>query len=319
MSVNTPNANAPRVKTDRPQPAQQPAVQPQNPQTAKSGKSAQNPAGVTDPNAPAEPGVVRGEGMQPEGLGEILAGRAAKGDVMLRESQAQSPELAAMLRQSGLDLDVSPQGKNYIQGLSPELQSELGAMSSALTDGPDGKPATETLQGKWANFIGKAAKFGGVDVNALVQMVLRESYMETTQSLYMYAEKVRYYNNLKKEIRDELTQARNVLADHSGAKPEDALDQPYDTIEVADAFTGKEQADGGSGHPQGEPAETLADLEEYIKGLEEKLNSVGDDAQLANVDLQNMLQKQQQTMQMMSNISKMLHDTAMAIIRKIGG
>ena len=44
-----------------------------------------------------------------------------------------------------------------------------------------------------------------------------------------------------------------------------------------------------------------------------------DDAQLANVDLQNWLQKQQQTLQMMSNISKMLHDTAMSVIRKVGG
>ena len=59
-------------------------------------------------------------------------------------------------------------------------------------------------------------------------------------------------------------------------------------------------------------------LESYIATLEEQLNSVGDDAALANVDLQNMLQKQQQTMQMMSSISKMLHDTAMAVIRKIG-
>ncbi len=58
--------------------------------------------------------------------------------------------------------------------------------------------------------------------------------------------------------------------------------------------------------------------EKYIKALESQLSSVGDDAQLANVDMQNMLQKQQQTMQMMSNISKMLHDTAMAVIRKIG-
>ncbi|MEE8272651.1 MAG: hypothetical protein V3R98_13125 [Alphaproteobacteria bacterium] len=49
------------------------------------------------------------------------------------------------------------------------------------------------------------------------------------------------------------------------------------------------------------------------------LMTVGDDSQLANVDMQNMLQKQQQTMQMMSNISKSLHDTAMAVIRKIGG
>lgn len=57
----------------------------------------------------------------------------------------------------------------------------------------------------------------------------------------------------------------------------------------------------------------------HIDDLEEDLNSVGDDAQLANVDLQNMLQKQQQTLQMMSNISKMLYDTAMAVVRKISG
>ncbi len=52
---------------------------------------------------------------------------------------------------------------------------------------------------------------------------------------------------------------------------------------------------------------------------EEMLQTAGDDAQLANVDLQNMLQKQQQALQTLSNVSKMLHDTAMAIIRKIGG
>jgi|WetSurMetagenome_2_1015567.scaffolds.fasta_scaffold298261_2 hypothetical protein len=49
------------------------------------------------------------------------------------------------------------------------------------------------------------------------------------------------------------------------------------------------------------------------------LLTVGDDAQLANVDMQNCLQKQQQTMQMMSNISKLTSDTMMSVIRKIGG
>lgn len=56
-----------------------------------------------------------------------------------------------------------------------------------------------------------------------------------------------------------------------------------------------------------------------IRGWEEKLNGIGDDAQLANVDLQNILQKQQQTLQMMSNISKMLFDTAQSVTRKMGG
>ena len=59
-------------------------------------------------------------------------------------------------------------------------------------------------------------------------------------------------------------------------------------------------------------------LNRYLEQLEEDLQSVGDDAQLGNIDMQNMLQKQQQTMQMLSNVSKMLHDTSMAIIRKIG-
>lgn len=57
------------------------------------------------------------------------------------------------------------------------------------------------------------------------------------------------------------------------------------------------------------------DMEAFEKGLKE----VVDDAQLANLDLQTMLQKQQQTLQMLSNIAKLQHDTAMAIIRNLGG
>jgi len=39
----------------------------------------------------------------------------------------------------------------------------------------------------------------------------------------------------------------------------------------------------------------------------------------ASDDLQNALQRQQQTLQLMSNVSKMVHDASMSIIRKIGG
>ncbi len=59
-------------------------------------------------------------------------------------------------------------------------------------------------------------------------------------------------------------------------------------------------------------------LGDFVSLQEQDLATAGDDAQLANIDLQNMLQKQQQTIQMMSNISKVLHDTAMSVIRKIG-
>lgn len=63
---------------------------------------------------------------------------------------------------------------------------------------------------------------------------------------------------------------------------------------------------------------TVEQLDDYLKALEDDLNSIGEDAQLLNVDLQQRLQAQQQTLQMMSNISKTMHETAMAIIRRIG-
>ena len=103
----------------------------------------------------------------------------------------------------------------------------------------------------WQRFI-TAMKPPAGDVNALVQWVIRESYLRSTEDLRSHAEKVKFYNEKKKALRQQLA-------------------------------------------------------------------TVGDDAQLANVDLQNTLQKQQQMLQMISSISKMLHDTAMAVIRKIGG
>ena len=111
------------------------------------------------------------------------------------------------------------------------------------------------------------------DANDLVQWGLRESYVSTTEDLRSYAEKVKFFNEAKKQVRDELHRAR----------------------------------------------EALGEADSHIESLEDKLNSVGDDAQLANVDLQNIVQKQQQTLQMMSNISKQMHDTALSLIRKIGG
>jgi hypothetical protein len=59
-------------------------------------------------------------------------------------------------------------------------------------------------------------------------------------------------------------------------------------------------------------------LQRDMQTFEEAMEKVGDDAQLGNIDMQNILQKQQQTLQMMSNVSKMLHDTTMAIVRRVG-
>lgn len=141
---------------------------------------------------------------------------------------------------------------------------------------------TGLLQSRWGAFV--AAGESPMDINSLIQQVLREAYLQTTKDLRFNADKVRFYNNMKKQIRAQIQEAR---AQISRSRSTEGLT-------------------------------THVEWEAKIRSLEEQLSAVGDDAQLANLDLQATLQKQQQMIQAASNVSKMLHDTAMAIIRKIG-
>lgn len=176
-----------------------------------------------------------------------------------RVASGELPKAAAFLK--------SPPSE-FIQQLPRQVQHDLSTIGKSLD------PANaEAIRDQFGSVVGKATKNGGaVDPNELVQHVLRESYMQTTEDLNSLTEKVKNLNQAKKQVRDKL----NGLRENSVSNSE-------------------------------------------IKKWEEKLNSIGDDAQLANVDLQNILQKQQQTLQMMSNISKMLYDTATSVIRKMGG
>ena len=66
------------------------------------------------------------------------------------------------------------------------------------------------LQSRWDQFVSHDAKQGGaVDPNALVQEVLRESYLQTTEDLRFYADKVKYFNTTKNLIRDHLQTLRD--------------------------------------------------------------------------------------------------------------
>ena len=63
---------------------------------------------------------------------------------------------------------------------------------------------------------------------------------------------------------------------------------------------------------------TRDEMEARVKDLQGQVSNPTDDAQLANIDLQNMMQRQQQTVQTLSEVSKTMDDTVMAILRKIG-
>lgn len=196
--------------------------------------------------------------------------------------------------------------------VAPALQaahaSELKRIGAMIAQG---KPTAE-IRSRWSMLVSKMRSEGkDIDVNSLIQMVIRQSYLETNKDLQYHAEKVRYYNDLKVSIREELNETRRLMAASKGIQPSAAVRQKVYSLKPT-SFKRLVVR-------QGRPLRSKADYELYIKKLESQLATVGDDAQLANIDIQNALQKQQQTMQTMSNVSKMLHDTAMAVIRKMGG
>jgi hypothetical protein len=289
------------------------------------------------------PKEVSGVNLPSEVQAEVADAKAkaeVKAPTGISSINIHTPEGRAAVTRTLLDLGLTM--PEFMSGADSKFISNLGgkatgqltqlATSAAALTAPGSDTstaATADLQGRWADFVAGQQVGGAMDVNSLVQFVLREAYMENTKDLHFYAQKVRFYNELKKMIRNELTKAREYLAAQAGSKPEDALKGGYSNSTGGTgplSFPTEPQFDETSGAmvPHDPTSNYDAEfnkkehLETYIKNLEEQLNSVGDDAQLANVDLQNMLQKQQQTLQMMSNISKMLHDTAMAIIRKIG-
>lgn len=118
-----------------------------------------------------------------------------------------------------------------------------------------------------------------VDITRLIQFILREAYLAEAEDLSYYAEKVSFYNEKKKALRDHVAEMR---------KYQDVLS-----------------------------TEVHQDWANEMTKLEGELVAMGEDAQLANLRLQEALQKQQQTYQLISNVSKMLHDAARNVISNI--
>ena len=188
--------------------------------------------------------------------------------------------------------------------LTSEERKFMSKLVVAVKAGDDAK-ATAMFA---AAFGSTHARNPSLDIAALVQIVLLESYLTASEDLRFYADKVRHFNSAKKQIREHIKETRGRLQ----GKPETTKISVV-PLTVEKYALGKDAVKRGRAQ-----IKTVGDWRASITKLEEQLQTVGEDAQLANIDLQNALQKQQQTLQTMSNVSKMLHDTAMSVIRKIG-
>ncbi len=199
--------------------------------------------------------------------------------------------------------------------LTKKQQSQLNQIAAMVASD---KPKKNRIKRRWRKLIRQLAKKnrGQVDVRGLVRQVEQKARARIKKSTQPQANAVKDYTKLKQAMRTELARTRGALKNVKAGKSVSFRPRP-----VPSPVRSPKVRNPAARFQSSNPPKIMTDeraLEEYIKKWEQELQTVGDDAELANIELQNMLQKQQQTMQMMSNSSKRLHDTAMAVIRKMG-
>lgn len=157
------------------------------------------------------------------------------------------------------------------------------------------------------------------DVNNVLFKVFEESISDLNDDMDYYNKKLEMYQEVGdalseyiKELNEnmDIYEKEQALAESKGGKKKDVVIKVIDCIPTRYSKKMKLKTSYQKFNQQ--------QLDDYVKNIEKDLQEIGDDAELTNMDLQNVMEKQQKTMNMMSDISKQMHDMAIAIIRKMG-
>ncbi len=86
------------------------------------------------------------------------------------------------------------------KGLSKGDQADVRVVIDLLKNGEQA-----AAMGRWEAFVTRIATGGAAnDINAIIQMVLREGYVEQNGDLKFYADEFRHFNDVKKKLRDHM-------------------------------------------------------------------------------------------------------------------
>jgi hypothetical protein len=153
-----------------------------------------------------------------------------------RESSTQSSEPVQEKKELQQGIAAAKDSFEVITSESP-YSINLNKGEVIFGDGIQGEtPATGTsnIQARYQSGSGLSGNYE-TDPNALVQHVLRESYLQTTEDLKSYAEKVKYFNEMKKEVRGflqetGLTEASTRLDGVTAGKESNVMEQLYSVM-----------------------------------------------------------------------------------------
>ena len=222
-------------------------------------------------------------------------------------------KVEAARSQRGPTLDAAALGRiAATTQLTGDLQRQERTLLTRVSERLRHKNRAAGMQ-DWERVIGMIRGRGGSsDMDDLANWVLNQAYLDESKDLKMYADKARFFNEQKEAVyasRAELERLQTTLRRNNA--PRTAAIRP---VTLAPTYSPGARA-ASIGAPK--PATTESVIPELAE-IVVLCNKADENAEVANLDLQNALQKQPQTLQTMSNVSKMMHDTAMAVIRKIG-
>lgn len=150
-----------------------------------------------------------------------------------------------------------------------------------------------------------------IPILEIISLVMKEAILEQKEDLKYWLKRLEHQNKLAGALSEYLDEMHGKVRTHKGHRSAKISGRSVKITREAD----------GDSEPFVLGPVVVQSAEQWRKELkkwEDELASIEKDAQLANIDLQNALAQQQKTVQAMSNVSKQLHDQAMAIIKKIG-
>lgn len=204
------------------------------------------------------------------------------------------------------DLLVECVRARFPTGLGDAQRDALVQVVTTLRAGDDALASK-----RWSTFVAELVANGGaIDPNALVQYVLRESYLQTTEDLRFFADKVKYYNTQKKLIREYLQKLRDydssMKADASARFAPLQLNETYALFAAPTTRAALRTMD-------------KAAIAAEIAKWEQKLAHLGEISKAAISDLNDEIEKKRDVIARMTSIAKKYYDTARAIIQNIKG
>lgn len=224
---------------------------------------------------------------------------------------------------------MSPQDVARVeQSLMTAQLRELKRIRTIIKNTPSQTGGLNTkIQGQWTRFIEGIIESGmEIEVPVLVQYVLQGSYPKManpgatnpgatnpkTKQDQMFEEiKSKFYVNLEAKLQAEIARARELAS---------AVEGKEDAALLPEAIREKRFASGpGPGgavmHRDGAAVSTKGELDAYIQKLERRLSDTKREAPSADAVLQNRIQSQEQALQKISDIAKMLEEAAKAANR----